>query len=253
MAEIENSCAWPELAYRLLKYFRWEPQHNGASAKDFKRTVRRLEVPLNYFFLLLLRWSSPHTIRILLRPFEVNESQKFSRIQLAPLLETDYTQPDVCVESERARIFIEIKRKYGKIKLHQVQKYLLLHAEMDQRSGEKEPFLFFLTPDSFAKHWSPATTGIGDVVEFLRSRVQAPLGKLEERISQEVLARHRSVQAEVQYRAATWQQVCDSLVGAQDRDGPCVYSETELRILADFVAEVERRGMATGCAEHLRR
>jgi hypothetical protein len=39
-----------------------------------------------------------------------------------------FTQPDVCLESEPTRVFIELKLN-STIDVQQVQKYLLLHAE----------------------------------------------------------------------------------------------------------------------------
>jgi hypothetical protein len=44
--------------------------------------------------------------------------------------ETKFTQPDVLIESDGARVFIEVKVD-AKVKLEQVQKYALLHATMN--------------------------------------------------------------------------------------------------------------------------
>jgi hypothetical protein len=227
--------------YRLAEYFRWEPQHNGEKVKDFKENIRRLEVPLNFFFMLFLRWSSPEAIRTLLEPFGVNREAEIGHLRLEPLIDTEYAQPDVRVESESARIYIEIKRKGGKIDLQQVQKYLLLHAEMDERFGEKEPFLFFLTPNEFARHWSPRIQVSSNVPAFLEASLQAPLGKLEQRVTPKVLDRYESVRAAVRYGAATWKSISGCLVSVREQYKLAGRSDAELSIISDFVAELERR------------
>jgi hypothetical protein len=65
--------AWPELVYRLIEHYKWEPQHlcKGQSAAKFYECIRRQEVPLTFLLQLLFRLTSPATTSGLLKTFNV--------------------------------------------------------------------------------------------------------------------------------------------------------------------------------------
>lgn len=52
-------------------------------------------------------------------------------------LDVGYTQPDVSLLSDRHRIFLELKWN-AHVTLEQVQKYLLLHADLDGSDGPRQ-------------------------------------------------------------------------------------------------------------------
>jgi hypothetical protein len=90
--------------------------------------------------------------------------------------ETKFTQPDVLIESDEARIFIEVKVDSG-VKLEQVQKYALLHATMNIQK-KRRPYLMFLTKDPFPEWWSPSKdrSSSVDVHSFLDGRLAKAQG-----------------------------------------------------------------------------
>ena len=211
--------------------------------KEFRETIRRIEVPLNYYFLLLLRMSPASTIRRLLGPFGLDGLLASEHFGLEALEDTNFTQPDVRLESKRARIYIEIKRKGGKIALEQVQKYLLLHADMDTRYGRKDPYLLFLTPGPFASYWRPHGACQGDIQAFLNHETEVPLGALEAGVASDVLARYSEVRGAVRYGAATWNEVGTCLGKAYSELKCSGRSDAELCMISDFLGELERRGV----------
>src|SRR5262249_16710744 len=48
----EDRRAWPELVYRLVEHYKWEPQwlYKGEPAHEFYKGIRQQEVPLNFLF-----------------------------------------------------------------------------------------------------------------------------------------------------------------------------------------------------------
>src|SRR5689334_20125699 len=94
-----DPCAWPELAYWFAEFFRLEPQHVRKTGPQFKKFIRSQEVPLNFLFLLLLRWLPPEAIRTLLQPFGLDDDVQLGRLQFLPPQDVGFTQPDVRIES----------------------------------------------------------------------------------------------------------------------------------------------------------
>ncbi len=240
-------CAWPELVYRFIEFYKWEPQHlrRGQPVKEFQDGVRRGEVPLNFLFLRLLRWSPPETIRMLVNQFGLNDDSELGDLLLAFSQDTAYTQPDVRIESETARVFIELKVD-SKIKLEQVHKYLLLHAELDIASGGEQPYLFVLTRSGFAKHWAPRGEATNDIQAFLYSKtINSPLREqLAKRIRDpRLLARYELVKRDVRYGAATWKSVGQCLASICEQCKQAGGRDTDVRIISDFVGDLERRGL----------
>jgi hypothetical protein len=151
---LENN-NFSDLLYRFISHYKWEPQHLLGSVKVFEERVRQQEVPLNFLLNAFLRFSSSITIESLL-----NEGG-FVGSELAPKTlelkfpsETEFTQPDVLIESDEVRIFIEVKVD-STVKLELVQKYALLHAAMNIVK-KKRPYLMFLTKHQFPKWWRPS-------------------------------------------------------------------------------------------------
>jgi hypothetical protein len=241
-----DPCAWTEVLYRAIVHYAWEPQHKRhRTVREFLDAIRHHEVPLNLLLYLLLRWSPPHTVRRLLKPFGIDPSV----VQLGDLRVTCpsdriYTQPDLCLESDMTRIFIEVKVG-SKTGLPQVQKYLLLHADEDNRHGvQKTPYLLFLTQVEFVKHWSPHTAAAGDVHDFLRATTKdAGIGTFAKGANRQLLERYDEVKATIQYGAATWKSVGGLLVRVCEEYQQAGRHDTDIRIISDFITELRQRDL----------
>lgn len=199
---------WPELVYRFVEHYRWEPQHLGPTTAAFNRKIRSQEVPLNFLFNLLLH-ALPNEIRR--SALRLNEQDLPVRV-LVPQL-ADFTQPDVQLESENERIFVELKVRAA-TNLEQAQKYGLLLASLRGSDVHpKQSSLIYITRREFQRHWSPprnAPTSGSELISQLQN------AELSER-----LGRNRSARAlEDSYRALlpslhvafmTWQEIGDHL------------------------------------------
>src|SRR5205823_9314072 len=93
MGDTVRPGTWPELLYRFIEHYKWEPQH--LKAADFDARMRRQEVPLNFMLNLLLRCSTPDTIAFLFRAFKPSHSIPDNDLELMFPWETKSTQPDV--------------------------------------------------------------------------------------------------------------------------------------------------------------
>lgn len=239
--------AWPELIYRLVEHYKWEPQHlyAGQSRERFYEGIRKQEVPLNYLFCLFLRLSQSGTIREILRRFELDaEHPDFADVQLEYPSDQGYTQPDIRLESAKARIYIEVKVD-SKVDLAQVQKYLYLHAEMNMRDAHpKKPYLLFLTRDEFPKCWDlkDRDAEANDIVTFISERIKDDtLPKTfpsKFKNSQNTIAAYKSVLENIRYGATTWQSIGNCLKKCQAKIGK---HQIDFRIHEDFLADLNRR------------
>jgi hypothetical protein len=138
----------------------------------------------------------------------------------------------------------------SKTGLQQVQKYLLLHADEDNRHGVlkvavrrgRVPYLLFLTEREFVKHWSPHTAAAGDVHNFLRATTKgADIGTFAKGANRLVLERYDAVKETIQYGAATWKAVGDLLVRVCEEYQQVGRHETDIRIISDFITELRQR------------
>lgn len=223
------SAIWPELIYRLIEHYKWEPQHLGirsGSAKGdgarkgetlavFYERIRRQEVPLNLLLALVLAWASSDTIRAILKTFELDASLPADEhLGLCHPVDAGYTQPDIWLQSHSARVFVELKWS-ATITLEQVQKYLCLHADLDTKFGPRRPLLLFLTRDRFTDCWRPRrsrhTGPSGLFVRDATATTSLP-PKLVGRLSQAALDRYEEVKATVTYGFATWSGLHAALV-----------------------------------------
>jgi hypothetical protein len=162
---------WPEITYQYVMHYFWEPGHlllmkdrakideEMAKAKLFvpkprsrdlvHERMKAEEVPLNYFLNVLLRLAPSALRRACMEPFgvDITESGLSHLVVKTP---GEYkgtglkTQPDVHLESETARVFIEVK--VDAILTHgQIEKYVRLHEELDRRTDNtKRRYILFL-------------------------------------------------------------------------------------------------------------
>ena len=151
MTEVDvRQGTWPELMYRFIEHYKWEPQHLEGTVEEFDARIRRQEVPLNFMLNMLLRCSSAVTIASMLEAFQPYYQHAVANLELKFPWEAKSVQPDVRLESNNVRIFIEVKVDAA-IKIDQVRKYLLLHRKMDERFGKKEPYVFFFNKAGLPK------------------------------------------------------------------------------------------------------
>jgi hypothetical protein len=247
--------AWPELIYRLVEHYKWETQHlcRGQPASEFYAKIRRHEVPLNFLFSILLRLADSVTISNLLKTFVVpGEAADFNAAEVAyPWTPTpEYIQPDIRIETPMARVFVEIKVG-SSIKLEQVQRYLLLHAEMNMSDsfGPKKPYLLFLTKDEFGKNWSPATQRAGSehVDSFIRDKIDMEMNsalQFYKSKNERILAEYEAVKKHVMYGATNWKSVAAYLAEIRAESGAGL-RKSEVRIYDDFLADLEVRGLTS--------
>ena len=235
------------MVYRLIEHYKWEPQHLGIGKKEkvpiFYKRVRQQEVPLNFLFQLLLRWSSSETISQILASFENPSLTAESGLGLLFPSDFNFIQPDVWIESERARVFIEVK--VGAITgLEQVQKYILLHAYLDKRDGEKRPYLLFLTENEFMNCWRPPLkAALSDgVQEFLvAATATATLPERLEKRADKLIGRYEAAKGNVKYGVATWNSVGETLKGIRARWNQPGSNDVEMRIVDDFLEDLKQR------------
>jgi hypothetical protein len=127
---------WPELTYRYVEHYYWEPQHLRPGVQEVDKGLRRQEVPLNYFLNVLLRLLPASYRRAVLEPFVVDPGLD-ALIQRTPP-ERDYVEADVYLESAASRVFIEVKVD-APLRLKQVGKYVRLHEDLNEAEGFKRP------------------------------------------------------------------------------------------------------------------
>lgn len=240
---LDCSRPWPELLYRLVEHYKWEPAHlcRGQSVEAFYKRIRRQEVPLNFALGLLLAWLSPETIRSLLVPFRLPEGDLEGEV-LRPCfpLDAGYTQPDMTLTSDRCRVFIELK--WGApLKLEQVQKYLLLHADLDGSDGSRQPFLLFLTRNEFWRCWKPRGElgADADPGAFLKAKLAStpPPNGLPVRNGDAF----KAVAHAVTFGFATWGAFADRLSGEVIPQLDATGRVAERAAVAGFAADLMRR------------
>lgn len=153
---------WPELTYRYIEHYAWEPQHllltpGGVAQahgqeriKKVYERLRRQEVPLNYLLNVLLRLV-PSSVRLAcLEPFGLDLTDPgLASLSLRTPLDDASIQPDVHLESETARVFIEVKVD-ASLKLSQIRKYAALHAKLDMTCIKRDYVLFLVKPAMLA-------------------------------------------------------------------------------------------------------
>jgi hypothetical protein len=242
-----EQASWPEILYRFVEHYKWEPGHLciGDSLAVFNERIRRQEVPLNFLLALVLSWSPPDTILEIIRPFRLDDGSFVDdQLRFCYPIDAGYTQPDIQIASGTTRVFIELK--WGaKVDLAQVQKYLLLHAALDIKSGFKRPYLLFLTKDEFKDCWKPrAETAMSPFIaaDFLKEKTKAvdPVVNIPKRDRTTVFGRYKDVKVEVGYGCATWHDIygtCQQIVvRLQER-----LRHAEAGMIQGFLSDLKRR------------
>ncbi len=245
--QLDSARPWPELIYRLVEHYKWEPAHlcRGKGVAVFYEKIRRHEVPLNFLLALVFALLPADTILDLLVPFGLPQgSLEGEDLRLRFPLDAGYTQPDMILASENCRVFIELKWN-ARIKLDQVQKYLLLHADLDASEGLKRPFLLFLTRDGFRHSWRPRGE-FGEelrVADFLRARVAASQGpgNIPARLRQVAADRYVTVTREVTYGFTVWREfagLLELILTRLEEEGG---RQTEGAVIGGFLRDLARR------------
>jgi hypothetical protein len=247
---MRQDASWPELTYRLIEHYKWEPKGLSGTIAEFYARLRKREVPLNFLFNILLRCSSPKTISAIISEFSCgNLLSKEKSFRLEYPYSTKIVQPDVVLESDDERIFIEVKIG-AKTSLDQVQKYLLLHAEMDLLFGPKRPFLFFLTDADLIKSWHPSkeATPFANSEELLKYASECPTSPtlLARMRRKEIRDRVEEVKSLVSCGATTWKALGDRLVALTSG---LKADEVEFRLIGDFISDLKRRGLIAATDE----
>ncbi len=165
MLEI-NESSWIEEIYDYVEYYYWEPQHlnkqakttGGEAFKQVRARMRRMEVPLNAIFNITLRLLPSRIISNILNLFcEADFGRQFLLLNRLALVNNmgNFAQPDITLETETSRIFIETKISH-KFSLDQTYKYLYLHAIWKQKTGiSKKPYVLFLSKSDIYSAWAP--------------------------------------------------------------------------------------------------
>lgn len=149
---------WPEITYRYVTHYFWEPQHllrtassitagqvSGQKTEDIVyRKLRTQEVPLNYLVNILLR-IAPSALRCsILELFGTDmNDQGLASLVLKTPREWKFIQPDVHLESDTSRVFIELKID-AQLTLSQLNKYVLLHQTLNEQAGTKRSYVLLL-------------------------------------------------------------------------------------------------------------
>jgi hypothetical protein len=245
---------WPELTYRFIEHFKWEPQHlaKGESTAVFREGIRKKEVPLNFLFNLLFHAMPAVWIARTVEAFEGSETTSVP-IDLAPRFphEVSFSQPDILLEGSADRVWIECKVD-AKTDIEQIQKYLALHAYLNSVGERRRPWMLFVTRGSLAQHWaSPSERlrvkeqGVGAVHELLRAAADVPKF-LSGRTHQGLQADYDQSRHDVLIRQATWQQVGDALHSLTELELDNPLATPLHRMIRGFLGDLESRQLWAG-------
>lgn len=260
---------WPHQLYRFASFLYWEPQHinrqkrRSGDYQSYERAMeklRRIEVPLNVLFNMMLRLSPQRIKQRILNCFVPTTAAQFGQqltyINIYDHLEggnIDFIQPDAVLASDQARICVELKIDAA-LSLNQVYKYLAL-LELWQSTSEttKSPYLLFLTKKSLRKQWQSKERALiftePNDLNCLQRYLEAnkPPQKLKW-MSSPTDAQEMIEQAtkQVQLGWASWQMVGDVLhneLDAVDQANLSDDAEMLQTLLGDFLTELDHRGL----------
>ncbi|MGD9837958.1 MAG: hypothetical protein AB7F72_04480 [Afipia sp.] len=231
-----------DLLYRFIAHYKWEPQHLRGSMEEFDERLRRQEVPLNFLLNALFRYSSSETISFLLQSMGCSVAENF---ELKFPRETAFTQPDVLIESDDVRVFIEVKVD-SRVDLQQIQKYLLLHAFMDAQE-KKKPVLLLLTKSKFPKCWSPPQERSDlDIRSFLSKALNQSNAPEFRGLSSagDVLKDYDDVRSRIVFGESSWNEFGGYLRQCVAKLKHLPRSEVEVRVIEDFIVDLEQRKLS---------
>jgi hypothetical protein len=153
---------WPELTYAYVKHYFWEPQHlthtEASLVRAMKHHKKRIdavdellrteEVPLNYLLNVLLRIAPASLRRTCLKPFGIDLMDPgLATLDLRTPEDVASIQPDVQLESDKSRVFIELKVE-SKLTLEQIRKYVRRHQGLNTHPRPaKKPYVLLLVKD----------------------------------------------------------------------------------------------------------
>jgi hypothetical protein len=248
------SDGWPEITYGYVMHYYWEPQHLLHTARSLEdaiahgkdpwtvvdRAMRRQEVPLNYLFNLLLRLGPASMRSACLDLFGVGPDPAFASLSLRPPGEfvlppedsemaqrATIVQPDVHLESDSARVFIELKLD-AKLTVTQIDKYIRLHEGLDRTQGQaKRRWILLLVKKD------PVWLYDGEA----RDAVKVP--DLAARLS----STSNLTPGDVTYGATTWDHLASGLDEyLRDRSGDSSEAMEMLKtLIEDFRDDLRRR------------
>jgi hypothetical protein len=251
---VESS--WVEELYHYAEYYQGERQHIELPLEKARKRMRSTEVPLNAILNITLSLLPASIIERLMRTFLADQSARFGGLALTRPYTDDprlghTVQPDVSLQSETARVFIELKVS-ARFSLEQVQKYVLLHALLNKgQSSSQVPFLFLLSPRQLFDQWK---TGDREQLFAGGGSPEDLLDHLKAVTFPEKLGAHELTKTEheqvgqilgtLRVGATTWQSFGDSICAEATR----VQSETAVeaadtlrKLLEDLLAELGHR------------
>jgi len=234
-----NKNSWVEQLYQYVEYYYWAPNDLNkqsipgktgfAELEEVRQKMRRNEVPLNAIFNISLRLLPSRITNRLLACFVVDSSTNFGDGFELVSIEgwgkdlANFTQPDVVLESDTTRVFIELKVN-APFSQGQVHKYVFLHALWNMTAQKhKKPYLFFLSPRELYHQWGMPErevifregTSANDLLNYMRA-IPLPI-KLGNKESTTSLHEEASrVFETLELGSATWHSV-----------GACLQSELE--------------------------
>lgn len=267
-----NENSWIEQLYKYVEYYYWTPNDlnkkgilgkTGSSAfEEVRNRMRRNEVPLNAIFNISLCILPAYIIEHILASFVVNKSTKFGKA--FRLINTssweqyldNFTQPDVAIESDSARIFIELKVD-APFTLSQVHKYLFLHTIWSKATQqEKKPYIFFLSRNGLLKQWDASERtsvfhdghDVDDLYKYLKKTdLPIKLGNKESIVHLHDGAKHVLDKLELGF--TTWQLVGECLWNEIERIAQThMESEEEIttKLISDLLDELKNRKLWAG-------
>lgn len=232
--------SWPELIYRFVEHYRWEPQHLGPDRTGFYRKIRTQEVPLNLLFNMLLHVLPSAVLREWLGSvLPLRSSGTALRVRMP--CDAPFGQPDVQIESEGERIFIELKVT-AHTGLEQAQKYVLLHARCRNQDlpTPKQPSLLYVTRDGLTAHWTPTRQRPVDARALLLLLQAAPLTAqlATSHAALDLREQYHLVLDSLQLGACRWQELADSLAAIRQN-----LPDSTQCFVAGFLHDLTRRGL----------
>jgi hypothetical protein len=255
----QNKDSWIEQIYQYVEYYYWEPQYlnKKTSIAEVRATMRKTEAPLNAILNVTFRLLPSRILTNLLSLFsKADFGKEFALIDILSMIpETGYfAQPDITLETNTSRIFIETKIK-SDFTLSQTYKYIFLHAWWNQRTGiyNKQPFIFFLSPNNIHKQWIAKErneifvedNSVTSIVEYLNENpLPLKLGNLH---STELLHKDAmQILNSQQLGSTTWQNIGDYLNNELEDIKQQIYDdslEVITKIIYDFLLELKNRNL----------
>jgi hypothetical protein len=249
---IQRGDEWPETVYRYVEHYKWEPQHlcRGKSTKTFHDKIRKQEPPLNFLLNMLFVAMPESWMSTVLGSMSVSPkvATPHGLVQRFPV-EISKCQPDVRLESDTHRVFIECKIDAYSDST-QMLKYLLLSAYLDKHETPKEPWILYLSSESMATHWNLASERVTlkfGGTDALRSILStADLSVLGTgKMAREFKARVEFLRSKVVVGHATWQQFGSKLQLCAAIEKPSDLEKPLCRMANDFLVDLRQRQLWT--------